>query len=82
MSRKVYLIFIVIALVAVTAVSACLQMEKKAPMAFASEPNPPYWVVPDTNQLVNNDAAKLIKYGRSLIVNTAYYLGPKGIIAH
>ncbi|GAC1308205.1 MAG: hypothetical protein NVSMB24_21480 [Mucilaginibacter sp.] len=42
---------------------------------------PPQWAVPDTAELANAGDAGLIKYGRALIVNTAYYLGPKGIIA-
>ncbi|MDB5131867.1 MAG: c-type cytochrome [Mucilaginibacter sp.] len=41
----------------------------------------PHWVIPDTGELANTGNAKLIKYGRSLIVNTSYYLGPKGVIA-
>jgi thiosulfate dehydrogenase len=42
---------------------------------------PPHWIIPDTGELANTGDGKLIKYGRSLIVNTSYYLGPKGIIA-
>src|SRR5476651_2584074 len=42
----------------------------------------PQWVVPDTNELANIKDGQLIKYGRSLIINTSYYLGPKGVIAH
>ncbi len=40
-----------------------------------------HWIVPDTGELTNIDNAKLIKYGRSLIVNTSYYLGPKGVLS-
>jgi len=40
------------------------------------------WIVPDTNEIADPDDAKLIKYGRALIVNTSYYLGPRGTVAH
>ena len=30
---------------------------------------------------INTDSEALIKYGRQLIINTSYYLGPKGIVA-
>jgi thiosulfate dehydrogenase len=56
--------------------------KKNAAPAAVLRPVKPQWVVPDTNQLSNTKDAKLIKYGRSLIVNTSYFLGPKGIIAH
>ena len=35
------------------------------------------WEIPNYN-----DSGKLISYGHELISNTAYYLGPKGTIAH
>lgn len=56
--------------------------KKNVAPAAVLRPVKPQWVVPDTNQLSNTKDAKLIKYGRSLIVNTSYFLGPKGIIAH
>jgi thiosulfate dehydrogenase len=40
------------------------------------------WVAPDTLTIPDDAQGKLIKYGRALISNTAYYLGPKGIIQH
>lgn len=40
------------------------------------------WVIPDTSELTNTSEAQLIRYSRSLIVNTAYYFGPKGVIAN
>lgn len=40
------------------------------------------WVAPDTSKIPNDAEGKLIRYGRMLIVNTAYYLGPSGIIQH
>lgn len=40
------------------------------------------WIAPDTNTITNDAQGKLINYGRSLIANTAYYLGPKGSVKH
>ena len=39
------------------------------------------WQVPDTARIPATDEGRLIRYGRDLIANTAYYLGPKGRIA-
>ncbi len=36
------------------------------------------WEAPDTNTIPNDEFGSLIKYGRDLINNTAYYLGPDG----
>lgn len=40
------------------------------------------WIIPDTSELTNDERSALIKYGRTLIVNTSVYFGTKGIIAH
>ena len=37
------------------------------------------WHGPDTNNIPSNEFGELVKYGRSLILNTAYYIGPNGI---
>lgn len=39
------------------------------------------WLAPDTNTLDHSEDAELIRYGRDLIANTSYYLGPKGTVA-
>lgn len=33
---------------------------------------------PDTAMLANDEYGEMVRYGRQLIVNTAYYIGPKG----
>jgi thiosulfate dehydrogenase len=43
---------------------------------------PELWIAPDTGSLGNSDTDQLIKYGKKLIENTGFYLGPKGTIAH
>ena len=39
------------------------------------------WTAPDTALIPDTKEGNLVHYGRDLIVNTARYLGPKGIIA-
>jgi thiosulfate dehydrogenase len=39
-------------------------------------------MAPDTTSIPNTTQGELIRYGRLLIANTAYYLGPKGIVSH
>jgi len=74
---------LLIAVVAIIANNmACEKYNKTVAPIKAAKPVKPQWIVPDTNEITDPDAARLIKYGRSLIVNTAYYFGPKGMIAH
>ena len=48
-----------------------------------SKPRPSneYWSAPDTSELDHSEESELIRYGRELIANTSYYLGPKGTVA-
>ena len=39
------------------------------------------WQPPDTNSIPYSEEGNLIRYGKKLIANTAYYLGPKGKVA-
>jgi thiosulfate dehydrogenase len=43
---------------------------------------PELWIAPDTAGLGNSDNGQLIKYGKKLIENTSFYLGPHGTVAH
>ncbi len=54
--------------------TAMLQTEKKSA--------PAVWTAPDTTQLPTGELRKQILYGKSLIANTALYLGPLGSVAH
>ncbi len=40
-----------------------------------------YWSAPDTSELDHSEESELIRYGRELIANTSYYLGPEGTVA-
>ena len=39
------------------------------------------WQAPDTNHIPETEEGELIRYGKNLIANTSYYLGPKGRVA-
>lgn len=43
---------------------------------------PEIWTAPEIDDLGDSDSDQLIRYGDSLIANTAFYLGPKGTVAH
>lgn len=83
MSQKKYTRFAVILLTVAVGFAACLQENKDAvkDTAIAAH-SKSRWIIPDTSELVNNEDGKLIKYGRLLVINTSYYFGPKGVIAH
>lgn len=65
-----------------TGVTACLHEEKTQAATDATTASKKQWVVPDTSELPNDDYGKLVKYGRALVVNTSYYFGPNGVVAH
>ncbi|MBL7717730.1 MAG: c-type cytochrome [Flavipsychrobacter sp.] len=37
---------------------------------------------PDTSTIPDDDFGAMVRYGRDLIVNTAYYIGPEGVAGH
>jgi thiosulfate dehydrogenase len=82
MLRKTTLIPIIIAAILLMSIQACLREEKTQATTDATTASKNHWIVPDTTELPNDDYGKLVKYGRALIVNTSYYFGPNGIIAH
>jgi len=84
MFKKREIVLAALILLVVTAIAACVHEDNKEALKkpAASKTAQPQWIIPDTNALANSDDGKLIKYGRSLVVNTSYYFGPKGVIAH
>lgn len=40
------------------------------------------YIPPDTNTIPNDDYGHMVRYGRELVLNTAYYLGPSGTKGH
>lgn len=43
-------------------------------------PNPAVYRVPDTAQIPTDSFGVLVRYGRELMTNTAFYLGPQGVV--
>lgn len=39
------------------------------------------WTAPDTNSIPKDETGKLISYGRTLVIHTSKYFGPKGSLA-
>lgn len=37
---------------------------------------------PDTSAIPHDELGEMIRYGRELILNTAHYIGPQGIVSH
>jgi thiosulfate dehydrogenase len=46
--------------------------------AWAQQPDSNPWIGPSPTSIPQNPQGKLIRYGKALIENTSYYLGPKG----
>jgi thiosulfate dehydrogenase len=40
------------------------------------------WIAPDESEIPDDSTGDLIRYGKELVINTAKYLGPRGIVAH
>ena len=38
------------------------------------------WFAPDTSDIPHDEFGEMVRYGRKLMVNTAYYLGPEGVV--
>lgn len=56
--------------------------ETKAPVMEQKAEGLAAWSAPDTTEISTEQNSELIRYGRELVANTAYYLGPKGKIFH
>lgn len=61
---------------------ACIKHEKSPPVTKTNKSLKAKWIIPDTLEITDAGQAGLVKYGRALVVNTSYYFGPKGVIAH
>ena len=52
------------------------------PPATTSKPEEAVFVAPDTNTIPHDKFGDLVRYGRDLVINTAYYIGPNGTKGH
>jgi len=58
-------------------------LETKGPQkVFVADPPADCWTGAGVNQIPVDAEGELIRYGRDLIENTSFYLGPKGKVAH
>jgi thiosulfate dehydrogenase len=62
-------------------VLSCSEDSVKPEVAALPEEEPVYRG-PDTSTIPNDEYGDMVRYGRELIVNTAYYIGPEGIKGH
>jgi thiosulfate dehydrogenase len=60
----------------IIAYSCSSPVEKTAVTALKEDT---LFVPPDTSTIPDDDFGKMVRYGRDLIVNTAYYIGPDGV---
>ena len=72
--------FIIIGLLLVAAGIVIFYLSKSGNTRLIKPADSSTWHFPDTNTLASTPGAELIRYGRELIINTAAYLGPKGIV--
>jgi thiosulfate dehydrogenase len=63
-------------------VVAQIQFRLSGPGSTTKKSEKTGWVAPDTSALPKTPYGDLVRYGRDLIANTSYYLGPKGNVAH
>jgi len=63
-------------------VAIVLLLRKPAVQTFSNPHMATAWHAPDLHALPATQEGDLIRYGHDLVANTAYYLGPKGRVAH
>ncbi|HLP56488.1 MAG TPA: c-type cytochrome [Fluviicola sp.] len=54
-------------------------VEKVTPVEEPEEEDTTAYLAPDTSAIPNDEFGDLVRYGRDLVQNTAYYLGPEGV---
>ena len=69
---------IVIAIIVVAFLSRCNQ-NKKSSTTNPSGTDSIGFVIPDTARIPRDKFGEMVRYGRELMVSTAYYIGPEGI---
>ena len=75
-------LFLLISTIIIVVVIDRIFIKKKSVGEFSSSsPAENLWIAPDSNSIPNTAEGKMILYGKALIKNTAFYLGPKGIIS-
>jgi thiosulfate dehydrogenase len=81
MSRKFFIVSVLSLAIILVIAEMIFHYSKKNKTIIISS-NDSVWIAPDTNQIPHSAEGELIRYGRSLIANTADFFGPNGKIAH
>jgi thiosulfate dehydrogenase len=81
-SHKQLFSAVLIVSVIVSACNARHDKDNKAVKNVEHAENPGNWPAPDTSQIPDDEFGKMVRYGRSLVINTAYYIGPEGKVSH
>jgi thiosulfate dehydrogenase len=50
--------------------------------SMAQQPDTSVFTPPDTSKIPHDQFGEMVRYGRELLLNTAYYLGPNGTVGH
>lgn len=79
-SAPKYFVFALIGLFLFLAIQFFETPKRRQDVALPTDPATLPWKAPDTASWINLPNVDLLRYGRNLIINTAYYLGPKGIV--
>src|SRR5690349_6505554 len=77
--RRSYL-GVVLAAGILAVIAFVLKWQKAKPVSSAA-PNAFAWKAPDTTKIPATQQGELIRYGRNLVANTAFFIGPKGSVA-
>ena len=86
----VFLMLVIVCLIYVI-VNGVPDLSFKAPLRETSSQTKPQvnpltitdlWKAPDTATIPHDEKGNLVRYGRELIANTAFYFGPKGTLGH
>lgn len=74
---KIRFIFLLLSILAFSI--SCDGVHKKRTVETEEKKQPSVFIIPDTNTIPQNEYGELVRYGRQLILNTAYYIGPNGV---
>lgn len=75
-TKSNWLLLVIIAIVVVNGIAWMTGVVKKKQYKEGVD-----WTAPDSSQIPFTGDGELIRYGRDLVANTSFYLGPKGKIA-
>ncbi|MCX6140941.1 MAG: c-type cytochrome [Candidatus Kapabacteria bacterium] len=72
----------VVALVVFSCAIFCIGCAKHEKEVIVEKKSDSLYTPPDTNSIPNDALGATIRYGKELVVNFPYYLGPKGKVGH